>query len=155
LEADSNEATLDNTDTFIVPEVMITPPGIKGGQSNQCCKLTVNATGEECSIRAYQPVFDSLDLYDLTIDYRQDSGGVNSLLTVQRTSDHYYWDEPGSTWLSGATGVTLTNSLTRTRVTAMTNIQTSVPDNLIIKVQNDTGAISTHNVYVYKVHLKA
>lgn len=150
----TNEVQINSTDASIVTPITITPPGITTGQSNTCCVLDVNDLTDECSIRTYFPVPDVFGTYNVAVDYRMATAAEDAILIVQRTSDHYYWNNGGAAWQAAAASVTLVTSATRTRVTAMTNIQTATPDNLIITVRNDVGAGAAHEVYLYKVDVR-
>ncbi len=153
-EIDNNTVQVNTTDSAIVKPITITPPGITTGQSQHCCALSVQDLTDECSIRTYCPVPSSFDTYDLTLDYRVDTFPETAKLLVQRTSDHYFWNEAASVWQAAATDVTVPYSPIRVRTTLMTSITTTAPDNLIITVRNDTGAAAAHTVLVYKVDLR-
>jgi len=152
-ETGANEVVINYTDASIIHFVTIPPINIQAGQSNSCAQLVADDPADECSIRTYAMVLNAAHTYNLTLDYKYDVAGVTSLLSVQRTSDHYYWDEVTQTWQAAASTVTIVNSLTRVRTTFMTNIQTALPDNLIIKIAIDPAMVP-HNLYVYKVHLR-
>lgn len=150
----ANEVQVNATDTSIVTPITITPPGITTGQSNTCCVLDVDDLTDECLVRTYFSVPDEFGTYNVAVDYRMATAAEDAVLVVQRTSDHYYWNNGGAAWQAAAASVTLTTSATRTRVTAMTDIQTPTPDNLIITVRNDVGAGAAHEVYIYKVDVR-
>lgn len=150
----TNDVLINTADPFIVKPITITPPGIQTGQSERCCALVVSDLLEECSVRTYFPVPSGAGTYDLTVDYRIDTFSENAKVSVQRTSDHYYWNDGGSVWQAAATDVTLPYAPTRTRTTFMTGITTATPDQLIIKFRNDVGAALPHTVYLYKTDLR-
>lgn len=153
-EIDNNTVVINTTDSEIVKPIMITPPGITTGQSPSCCELAVQDLTDECSVRTYFVVPSSFVLYDLTLDYLVDTASEDAKLLVQRTSDHFYWNEAGSAWQAASIDVQVPYSATRVRTTLMTDITTTAPDDLIITVRNDTGAAAAHSVLIYKVDLR-
>lgn len=151
----ANSVEINTTDSFIVPPIVITPPGIVAGQSERCCQLQVTDLADECSVRTYFLVPDIYATYKVAVDYRVDTFSENAKISVQRTTDHYYWNNGGAAWQAAASDVTLTYSPTRTRVEVMTDIPIAAEnERLIIKLYNDTGASASHNVYLYKVDLR-
>jgi hypothetical protein len=149
-----NEVLVNFADTSIVTLRQIPPINIMAGQSNSCAQLVANIASETCSIRTYVAVPDAVGTYDLTLDYRFDIAVVTGALTVQRTSDHYYWNDAGSAWQAAAVATTIPNVVARARTQLMSAIQTATPDKLIIKIAIDNAMAFAHNLYVYKVDLR-
>jgi hypothetical protein len=150
-----NTISINSSDTYIATKQVITPPGIEVGQSNYCCEMVLGNLSELASIRTYWPVADSAGTYNLTLDYRMDPDGIGTddIVTVQRTSDHYYWNNGTSTWQAGVAHIMVPTSGTRARSTVASNIQTSTPDNLIITIRTSFGRVTLHTSYIYRVHL--
>lgn len=148
----NNTISINSTDTYIATKQIINPPGIEVGQSNYCCEMVLGNLSELASIRTYWPVADSAGTYDLTLDYRMDSSG-GDIVTIQRTSDYYYWNNVTSTWQDTVAYITVPNSVTRTRSTVASNIQTTTPDNLMITIRTNFARTALHTSYIYRVHL--
>jgi len=153
-EVGNNTVSVNSSDTMIVKPVTITPPGIVTGQSQYCCELAVQDLTDECSVRTYFDVPSSAGTYNITLVYRIATFGEKANLQVQRTSDHYYWNEGLSTWQAASSVASISYSGTRTTATLMTNITTPTPDKLIITVRNSTAASAAHWIYLYKVDVR-
>lgn len=154
-ELGTNAVLVNTTDTSIVTMRQIPPINIMAGQSNSCAQLSMLDPAEVCLIRTYAEVLDAAHTYDISLDYRFDVAVVTASLSVQRTSDHFHWNEGAQAWQAAAALVTLPNVVDRTRTTFVTNVQTAVTDKLIITILNDTAmAPTTHNLYVYKVDMR-
>lgn len=148
-----NVVTANQDDEFIQRPVFVTPPGIWTSGSDRCCQLQVQDLTKECSVGTFFTPPSATDTYDLAVDYRVDTLATDAKLVVQRASDFYYWNNGGSAWQAAASDVTLAYSPGRTRLAAMSAITTTLGEQLILKVRNDTGAAAAHNVFVYKVGL--
>lgn len=153
-ELGTNTVLINTTDASIVTMRQIPPINIWAGQSNSCAQLAVSAVADVCLIKTYMTVLDAAHTYDITLDYRFDIAVVTAYLVVQRTSDHYYWDEGTQLWQSAVSYATIANVVDRTRTTFVTNVQTAVPDKLIITIMNDTAMLAAHNLYLYKVDVR-
>lgn len=146
---------INSSDSYIATRQVIAPPGITVGESDYCCELFMDLSSEVAAVVNYWPVLDSAGTYDLTLDHRNDIIGVTDAVIVQRTSDYYYWNSATSSWQSSLSQTSISANTSRTRSTLISNIQTSTPDNLIIKIRTDpSGRSATHSLFLYRVHLE-
>jgi hypothetical protein len=163
VEQGTNQVVADTSDPYIWKPIEIVPPGITAGQSEYACKLEVSDASVECALQQYWQVLEETpDTYDLDIDYRMDTLGATAGVTVQRRSDHYYWNDTTNLWQPGPFSVTLPNQMNRTRLAGvMTGITVLHPvfpypyDEVFIVSLGKLSAVpASYNVYVYKAYLR-
>jgi hypothetical protein len=153
----SNSVQADTTDYDIVKFFNIPVANILAGQCDSCCKLVVADPAETCEVFSYWQFLEAAPTtYEVAVDYKMDVFGTEAELLIQRTSDYYYWNQGGSAWQAASSTITLANSMTRTRVTAVMDTISvpTIPENLIIRVRRKTAAGPSYNVYLYKVKLE-
>jgi hypothetical protein len=151
-----NEISATSADSEIVRKVLITPPGVTAGQSNNACVLDVADPTMLCEIFQLEKLLEAApSTYKIDVDYRMDIAAVEGELVVQRTSDLWYWDEVGSVWQSAFQSVTLTNQLSRTRLAAMTgiNVVSLEADAILVTIRRKTSTPPPYNIFIYRVHL--
>jgi len=158
VEQGTNQIEADSTDSSIWKPVFINPPGIMSGQSDYVCKLGVQDSSVECFVRQFWMMGNPTPVtYDLTIDYRMDALLATGFVSLQRRSDHWYWNEALSLWQAAASYVTLPNQLLRTKLVVMNAITTpqSVPyeEVFIFEIGKLSAAPAAYNLYIYKTFL--
>ena len=153
------EATHD--DPYIwKPVELPVPQGVKTGQAEHACKLAVVDATEDCFMRQYWMMLEETPVtYDLNIDYRMDTLLADGKATLQRRSDHWYWDEGGSIWTAAVATVTLPNQMNRTRLTGvMTGItSTNIPpydEVFILQIGKDSAVPANYQMFVYHADLE-
>lgn len=149
----TNQILPNAIDTEIVTLRTIPIAGITAGQSNQCCQLIINDPGYACFVEQFWTVMDAAHQYDLVVDYKVDTVGKQLAVTVQRTSDYYYWNTGLSAWQAALITATLPTWATRLRTTVMQDIQTATPDVLLVRISHDLMGPGAYNAYLYKVGL--
>jgi len=152
IHTSTNNIEANSTDPDIVKLFNLSVPQITVGQSDYCCKLVLNDVSGLSYIETIFNPIDSTPL-NLDIDYKGELSAGTVEVTIQRTSDMYYWNNSTSAWQAAKASATSSGISTRTRVNLMSGIITTLPDYYIIRVAVTGGFIAYSNIYVYKVWL--
>jgi hypothetical protein len=164
IEIGTNTIVADSGDSYIWKPVHIVPPGVTAGQSDYACKLAVTDATKTCTIQQYwQMLEETPRTYDLDVTYRMDTLLVDAVITIQRRSDHWYWNDIGKVWQAAFSSVTLPNQMNRTTFNgAMTDITSLQPvdppypydEVFIVSIGKLSAVPGSYNVYVYKAYLR-
>lgn len=153
----ANRVEVDTLDPDIVKKIIVEPPGIVAGQSNQACVLNVVEPPNQCAVYQIEGLpAPAPTTYKIDVDYKMDIGFTEGELVLQRTSDLWYWDQAGSAWSAVFQSVTLPNQTTRTRLTsAMSSISLASVTNdvLLLTISRKTTGFPAYKILLYRVHL--
>jgi hypothetical protein len=152
----TNVVVADTLDADIVQPISISPPGITAGQSTACLFLDINDDTAICEVSQLVNIPTSV-LYKLDLDYKSSDANTLARVSLQRTSDFFYWNNGTSLWQAAASSVTVAFSATRTRASVLTSIDAlTAPDVYKVTIDYDPvgGPLGPREVRVYKVFLK-
>lgn len=155
-DQDANSIKLDESDPDINKLKRLSLAGVTSGQSNYACKFEVGDPTEDCRLsQVFADHEGAPTVYNLDVDYKDDLGaGFSGEIIVQRCSDLWYWDDVGKAWVAGFTSVTLPSSASRIKASAVVSgIINATPEDLLLTVNRNSGAIGPYNLWLYKVRL--
>lgn len=132
----------------VLPEVVV-------GQSNNACKFSCLG-GPPCGVRQITALLNDSVAHTLEVEYRDSTTAVAPLrVTIQRSSDLFYWDEGTTSWIAAVTYADLLHSALRTKAVVTTTLVLPSPQALVLTLEyNFTGLpMAPPHIWLYRIYL--